>query len=335
MVIFKKVCYNKMKYIQIKKGRHKMATYSGAKCLVCQQVFKDGEDIVVCPECGTPYHRDCYKQAGKCINEELHEKGGSWFNGAQTDADGLRCRRCGFNNEKDRIFCESCGTPLHESAAEAADRERKEGAYRDGEPNNGRVEYSPFGERTVYDKDSVIDGIKLEDYAGYVKNNPFTFLMSFIRFGKYGGKISLNLGAFLFPEVYYLFRKMRLIGIISLIVCALLTVPVMIANFAVGYAGMKIAFSFDVNSQFFVMLSSGCWYALMAWRVTSGLLANYFYYKKAKNDINEIRKTSDGEKEVKERLSAKGGVSWPAALIGYSMFTSLVIGTVFLFNRIG
>ena len=161
-----------------------MASYTGAKCIVCEQTFKDGDDVVVCPDCGTPYHRDCYKQAGKCINDALHENGESWKKSAQEGGEGLRCRRCGFNNDKDRLFCESCGTPLHETEQEAAERERKEAAYRDGVPNDGRVEYSPFGERTVYDKDSIIDGIKLEDYAGYVKNNPFTFLMSFIRFGK-------------------------------------------------------------------------------------------------------------------------------------------------------
>ena len=55
-----------------------MATYTGAKCKVCQEPFKDGDDIVVCPDCGTPYHRECYKKAGKCINDELHESGGSW-----------------------------------------------------------------------------------------------------------------------------------------------------------------------------------------------------------------------------------------------------------------
>ena len=297
-----------------------MATYTGAKCIVCNDTFKDGDDVVVCPDCGTPYHRDCYKQAGKCVNEELHQNGGSWVKSVDEGGEGIRCRRCGFNNDKDKLFCESCGTPLHETDSEAADRERKEGAYRDGVPNEGRIEHSPFGDRTVYDKDSVIDGIKLEDYAGYVKNNPFSFLMSFIRFGKYGGKLSLNIGAFLFPEVYYLFRKMNLMGIISLIVCTALSVPVMIANFAVGYAGYKITFPFDVSSDSFVILS--------------GLLANYLYYKKAKNDIGLIRKTADGEKEVKEMLSAKGGVSWVAAMCGYCMYVSLVVGSVFAINQI-
>ena len=45
-----------------------MANYTG-KCFSCGEVFKDGDDIVVCPECGTPYHRECYLKEGKCIND--------------------------------------------------------------------------------------------------------------------------------------------------------------------------------------------------------------------------------------------------------------------------
>ena len=321
-----------MKYAGSKERNYVMGNFTGSKCIVCEQPFKDSDDVVVCPECGTPYHRECYKQVGKCINDELHQKGGSWTK-TEENSEGIRCRRCGFNNDKDKIFCESCGTPLHETPQQEQDRQNKQNAYGEDPTNNGRGEFSPFGERTVYDKDSVIDGIKLEDYAGYVKNNPFTFLMSFIRFGKYGGKISLNIGAFLFPEVYYLYRKMKVLGIISLIICAALSIPVMMIQFSAGYAGFRIGFSVDVTSRSFVTAADVCWYMLMTWRVVSGLMANYMYYKKAKRDISLIRKTSDGEKEIKERLSAKGGVSLPAALIGYFVFMSIIIGTMFIFNK--
>ena len=312
-----------------------MADFIGSKCIVCGQPFKDGDDVVVCPECGTPYHRECYKEAGKCINDELHANGESWKADREKVQDGIRCRRCGFNNDKDRIFCESCGTPLQENIDQAQDRESKENHDpNEPRPNNGRVEFSPFGERTVYDKDSVIDGVRLEDYAGYVKSNPFTFLMSFIRFGKYGGKLSLNIGAFLFPEVYFLFRKMKVWGFISLIICAAFTVPVLITQFAVGYAGIRINFSFDATGKTFAMIADMCWYGLMVWRIFAGLMANYFYYKKAKSDISHIRETADGEQEVKERIALKGGVSWPAAIVGYGFFSGLVIGVVFLINQL-
>jgi predicted amidophosphoribosyltransferase len=41
-------------------------------CPVCNNVFKDDDDVVVCPDCGTPHHRDCYKALGECKNKSLH-----------------------------------------------------------------------------------------------------------------------------------------------------------------------------------------------------------------------------------------------------------------------
>ena len=41
-------------------------------CPVCNNQFNDEDDVVVCPECGTPHHRECYKNNGGCFNEKLH-----------------------------------------------------------------------------------------------------------------------------------------------------------------------------------------------------------------------------------------------------------------------
>ena len=41
-------------------------------CPVCNNKFTDEDDVVVCPECGTPHHRDCYFSNGGCFNEEKH-----------------------------------------------------------------------------------------------------------------------------------------------------------------------------------------------------------------------------------------------------------------------
>ena len=40
-----------------------MNEYLGCECSVCRKPFAAGDDIVVCPECGTPYHRACYEAA--------------------------------------------------------------------------------------------------------------------------------------------------------------------------------------------------------------------------------------------------------------------------------
>ena len=46
--------------------------YIGLKCPICGKPFTADDDIVVCPQCGAPYHRECYIKAGKCIYEDKH-----------------------------------------------------------------------------------------------------------------------------------------------------------------------------------------------------------------------------------------------------------------------
>lgn len=78
-----------------------MLNFSGSKCPYCGEVFKDGDDIAVCPECGTPHHRACYKEHGKCANEARHAEGFVWSPdpGALKAAGGSQvCPVCGYPN---------------------------------------------------------------------------------------------------------------------------------------------------------------------------------------------------------------------------------------------
>ena len=41
-------------------------------CPICGIDFTDEDDVVVCPDCGTPHHRECWINKGHCANEALH-----------------------------------------------------------------------------------------------------------------------------------------------------------------------------------------------------------------------------------------------------------------------
>ena len=45
-----------------------MMDWKGHKCVSCHKMFEQGDDIVVCPECGAPYHTAARppKQEGVC-----------------------------------------------------------------------------------------------------------------------------------------------------------------------------------------------------------------------------------------------------------------------------
>ena len=110
-----------------------MNDYVGCVCSVCNKPFAAGDDIVVCPECGTPYHRACYQAAGGCVHEAQHAEGYAWqpqqhaqqAGGPQGQPAGGAprvCPACGVQNRPGALFCENCGTPL---SARAGPRPRR------------------------------------------------------------------------------------------------------------------------------------------------------------------------------------------------------------------
>ena len=44
----------------------------GVTCVRCHAYLFDDDDIVYCPVCGAPHHRDCYNELGHCALEEFH-----------------------------------------------------------------------------------------------------------------------------------------------------------------------------------------------------------------------------------------------------------------------
>ena len=57
-----------------------MFFYEGYTCPVCGEKFKESDDIVACPECGAPHHRDCWKKEGHCHFVADHGTDRQWLN---------------------------------------------------------------------------------------------------------------------------------------------------------------------------------------------------------------------------------------------------------------
>ena len=52
-----------------------MSEQTARECVFCHKPLTEQDDVVVCPECGAPYHRACYEQAGRCVFTEKHGAG--------------------------------------------------------------------------------------------------------------------------------------------------------------------------------------------------------------------------------------------------------------------
>lgn len=329
-----------------------MANYEGSKCIVCDNVFNESDDIVVCPDCGTPYHRDCYKQVGECINTELHNEGVSWGQKKLDEEKALEeaaalnnkaCPRCGYSNDVNQNFCSRCGLPLNE---EVNTQHFNDGNAQNAYPNFGPMGQS-FGEQNgqpfnpfaggfvSIDDETDIDGLKVKDVADYVGSNKIYFLAQFMRFAKLKMKRSFNFCAFIFPEYYYFYRKMLGHGFFYMTLKIVMTVFMqsMLLNF--GMSGEVTTNEIIENlsaspawSGLFMALS----FVTIVLYVLSGMFSNFWYYKKTKRDIEAIDRIAQSQTQRRETITKKGGTSFAiaiSAIAAYYLIIRIILMLVF------
>lgn len=299
--------------------------YHNTKCPVCEKPLKEGEDIVVCPDCGAPYHRECYKELGKCAFEHLHANGEAWTpeeNEEPTDAadvkeeaadDGVVCPRCGEENEEGDRVCRTCGFPLH--------LQRQMGGMPQQDPNAqfgaGQVPFSPFMGRSTVQPDEEIDGIKAQDYANFVGRSAHYFLPRFKELSTTKARV-LNWSAFFFQGGYFLYRKMYGMGILMFAAQILLAVPQAIVTFQT--LTMPTLMQNSASLETFSNISMICEVLLLVLRFICGFFANTLYKSHCEKKINKIKEEAKGE-SYEETLKKKGGVAtklMTVLLIGYA-----------------
>lgn len=318
------------------------------QCPVCGKQFENGDDIVVCPECGSPHHRECYESIGHCFYENRHTEGYSFdgSGGAQTDdrendAETIKCPQCGFENEKTQFYCNQCGYPLN-----SADRQKQQnsqpneqqGPYNQGQNQNpyGGFQGMPFGFSTgampAFDPldgmnpdEEIAEGIKVSEAAKFIGKNTQYFLRVFRRI-RDQARSKINFSAVIFAEVYFLYRKITVIGVI----CSLFMMATNVASAAImmspewtqSYSNLMSAMQSGVkisvfSSDFaFMYLPLALEAAQLAVRILCGLFANKLYYRHCQKQIRNIKQTSSAD--MQKTLEQKGGVNLPLAVSFYA-----------------
>lgn len=157
--------------------------YKNTECPVCKRLFEEGDDIVYCPDCGTPHHRECYNLIGHCVNKGLHKSNYSFYE-----------EHAEKKNES---------APIQPNSAENED-DNARGAFFPPIPGMG-IDFT----QNPYDSSSeTINGEKSGDVAAAVRSNVARFMQTFARQEKTGKKTGWNWGAFFFGHYYLFFRKM-------------------------------------------------------------------------------------------------------------------------------
>ena len=321
-----------------------MTRYTGNHCPVCEQAFTDTDDIVVCPDCGTPYHRDCWKKVGACMHRSEHAAGFEWQPEigpeAVKAAHEATCPNCGTRNTPGAARCSHCGCPLPRSEADSADAAKPEEQVpiyaRDPSAVNNRsaapgphIEtYSADREGGIYRREigpeDTIDGIKAKDWAAYVGRSPMYYLMQFFRMSITKRKAAVCLSAFLFGPAYLFYRKMWKEGLLTAILTIVLSIPTFIEIISVFNPSLLGAMPLG----WLPAAVNVCAVASWALNIILGLFAVSWYRREAKKNIDRIYADyPDGEART-DALLQKGGTNLLAALLYFGimlLLASLVI----------
>lgn len=312
-----------------------MSKYVGHKCIVCELEFKAEDDVVVCPECGTPYHRSCYMSSGECVNKELHESGESWNssrekgNNEDSGPEPKKCPYCEFVNKPHCIICERCGSPLVDELKRnmyGQGDTQTDGNLNSGQGNDTRGQRFTFDYADKYcgfDPEEEFEAVKLKEISEFVNKNQIYYLPIFKKIKDTGKKISLNVISFFFPEIYFANRKMWFWSVLSIIISLALSFPNMLYMLAYErMIGTTIA-GIDLESVKFDLIYSISSYAALIFKVLMLMFANYIYYRHTLNKIRR-KKAVDELTDISE-LSRAGGTSAAGAIMSIAAETAVML----------
>jgi hypothetical protein len=279
--------------------------FIGEKCVACGIEFKDGDDIVVCPECGSPHHRACYKAMNSCANEALHGTDDCWHSSAELKAEEkpekkfVVCPACHFPNALDEETCIRCGYSLADMDEDEEDEEAGFGIPR---PYLG------------FNPDEDMGGAPLRDVSDFVRTNTIYYIPIFKRMKDTGRSISFNLISFIFPPVYFANRRMWFWALLSLIVTVLLSMPIAVSYLiADGIETSYSVFPADViqkiydNRRVLTTLIEACNIADLLIRLVFCLFSNKLYFRFVLKSLRKLRSRSSGEL-TRAEISQAGGV---------------------------
>lgn len=320
--------------------------YTGEICPVCHEAFREDDDIVVCPTCGTPHHRKCYFEHKDCFYAKQHAEAFVWtpqqaptasaqpVKAETENSHGHRiafCPNCGAENPAEEPNCKKCGARLYNNpdGTRAPQIQLPDGskqAFR-----AGSLVISPaekLGENTV------------GDIAEYVRTRTDKYIPKFFTMENTKKKASFNWAAFFFGPLWFFYRRMYAIGAVIIVfllaVFGFTTTPRMVKQVE-DFSKVQVEIQNGVNisdetQQRYVdaVLNIGklpeaqIFFALhLLTYLCCGIFGNYAYKKHCEKQVSKFRKASANEQQYRLLLFKQGGTS---ILMGMAAFLLLDSG---------
>lgn len=318
-----------------------MSRFFGKLCPVCRSPFGENDDVVVCPDCGTPHHRVCYSRLGKCAVSQHHESGFVW-NGRLPDEQPEPPQQ-----PQQPIY--GASVPPYRTTQAAPSSENTDphhAEYPGGSPQNNDpymgqnpppfdplfgdqnedsytnpyVEAYKQMQKMTSDETRGEDGVSAKELSRFVGTSVFHYAQAFSSFRvgipQYGGsvkkvKTSFNIWAGILSPIQQIYRRMDILGILILIVQGIMMIPDLML-----YKCQNMLAPSAISAFQSLSLVSGI--ANIAIMLALSLFGDYIYYKFCVRRIKRIRaEFDDGKAEgYYEALTERGAPSKLRAVIG-------------------
>ncbi|MCQ2480441.1 MAG: DUF2628 domain-containing protein, partial [Clostridia bacterium] len=281
--------------------------YKKEICPICLKEFAEGDDIVVCPECGTPHHRECWKENGCCANIANHGENFEWHKTQQSEEPAPQTQS-DYNSQQGNTnapFQMPVIDPLNTSD------DRFENLCMAG---------------VNADKDEKTDGMRIGDIAFYIQQNARHYINKFIK----NKKVTFNWAALLFGPAWFFYRKLYKAGAVFLaltVAISLFTYPLseklykeqleleaMITSQSENsekltmedYMAMAQDTEYVNRTKSYVKRSAIVLAVRAIPHLAAALLANEFYKRKIKRDLEAVNQASE-DKTMRRMLIVQRG----------------------------
>ncbi|MCL2023059.1 MAG: hypothetical protein FWG82_01645 [Oscillospiraceae bacterium] len=226
--------------------------YKNTPCPGCDHNMTSDDDVVTCPDCGAPQHRQCWMRENRCVLADKHGEGFAWQKPEEEEvpvSDPLKSHIERWEKQQDieldtvpeptSFFCPNCG---RKNTAEYHICEHCEYLFYAPSPTKPpvpgvpRVWIAPSGGPDYIPPSEDLGGAYAGDLALFVQRNLRGYILKFKRFSQNSRTFAFNFAAFVFHGYWFLFRKMPAIGaiFISINVALNLLQAWMLNFFAVG-----------------------------------------------------------------------------------------------------
>lgn len=290
-----------------------MSRFTDKLCPVCREAFKESDDIVVCPDCGTPHHRDCYRSIGKCGVETYHAEGFEWSGRLPDEPEPqarqtqqLQREQSAPENADPHVAEYPSGTPRTNNPYEIYRQNAEYGKNADNDlPETDELNRIPDPYQSVYrsvrsiteDETRGADGVSGKELCYFAGRSIIHYSQAFNAFRsgvmKNGRltpvKLFFNFCAGIFSPVHQFYRRMDILAIAILLARAIILVPSVLLFYASEKVMELSASAVSVLNVLYVVGN----FADLAITILLCIFGDYLYYRHCVKRIKKIRESFD------------------------------------------